>query len=216
MKPVKFLMYRFSFQLLLFIFCAWIGGLLWFFSTLPTGSKQPFEKTDAIVVLTGGENRIEAGLQLIHSHLARKLLISGVYPQTTLENIFQASSFSSKQLNLDAIDLDYKSDNTIENAHQAAKWIRAHNFRSIRLVTAHYHIQRSLLEFSQQIPEVKIIPHPIIPKTFQKKGWFWDLDSVSILWREYHKYIVSLIRYSLQLGLSSFNIAEKQHDKIIS
>lgn len=189
-------MHRFVICFILTVFLLWAGGLAWFVLTIPTHVDNPSQKTDAIVVLTGGTERIETALKLIDCQLAQRLLISGVNPQTTLKDILGAVTMSYKNLDPSIIDLDYQSDSTCENAQQTAKWIWNHNFRSVRLVTAHYHIHRSLLEFYQRLPDVEIIVHPIVPRIFQKGDWYWNLDAWSILWREYHKYVGALLVYS--------------------
>jgi len=38
------------------------------------------------------------------------------------------------------IDLGYEAKNTRGNAVEVAKWVRDHQYKSIRLVTANYHI----------------------------------------------------------------------------
>ena len=197
-------MNRFIIYFIAAIFFLWGGGLAWFVLTIPVHVDNPSQKTDAIVVLTGGAERIEKALKLIDSQLAKKLLISGVNPQTTLKDILRTASVSCKNLDPSLIDLDYRSDSTYENAEQTAKWVCNHNFTSVRLVTAHYHIHRSLLEFCQRLSNVQIIVHPIVPRIFQKEDWFWNPDAWSILGREYHKYLGALLRYSLHSIFPSF------------
>ena len=199
-------MHRFAACLLLVPLFLYMGGLVWFGMTLPTKVDSPFQKTDAIVVLTGGVDRIDAALDLMCHHRAQKLLISGVNPQTTLKDILATVSVAHQNLKPSDIDLDYRSDNTFENAQQAARWIREHHFRSVRLVTAHYHIRRSLLEFFQTLPDVEIIAHPVIPRIFQRKDWIQDLGVVSILCREYHKYMGVLLRHILSRNKSIQNV----------
>ncbi|MBL9029471.1 MAG: YdcF family protein [Caedimonas sp.] len=189
------MMYRFIACLLLVPAFLYIGGLVWFGMTLPTKVSNPFQKTDAIVVLTGGVDRIDTALDLMRHHRAQKLLISGVNPQTTLKDILATVSVAHQNLKPSDIDLDYRSDNTFENAQQAARWIREHHFRSVRLVTAHYHIRRSLLEFFQTLPDIEIIAHPVVPRIFQKKEWIQDFGAVAVLCREYHKYMGVLLRH---------------------
>src|ERR1700690_2685445 len=53
-------------------------------------------KTDAIVVLTGGANRINTGLDMLDTGLAGKLLISGVGPNVTQEELFSLWRHDSK------------------------------------------------------------------------------------------------------------------------
>ena len=64
---------------------AWIGGYGMFLSNIQTVVPQhPDIKTDAIVVLTGGNYRITTGLNLFAKEQAPKLFISGVHPSLSL------------------------------------------------------------------------------------------------------------------------------------
>ena len=51
--------------LLIMSFTLWFGGLVWFIEDMPQGTPDPSLKTSAIVVLTGGKNRISEGLELL-------------------------------------------------------------------------------------------------------------------------------------------------------
>ena len=187
-------MYRVIICLLLLSSFLYGGGLIWFGMMLPVKVENPYQKTDAIIVLTGGVDRIDTALGLMQQHRAQKLLISGVNPQTTLKDILATVSVSHQNLKVSDIDLDYSSGNTFGNAQEAAKWVRAHDFRSIRLVTAHYHIRRALFEFFQTLPDVEMIAHPVIPPIFRQENWAQDPAALLILYREYHKYIGALFR----------------------
>src|ERR1700744_124125 len=60
---------------------AWLAGLLWFASTIPETVEDTGTHTDAIVVLTGGSERIETGVHLLGDGLAERLFVSGVGEQ---------------------------------------------------------------------------------------------------------------------------------------
>jgi hypothetical protein len=56
----------------------WLGGFIWFAVNLPREVADPFRKTDGIVVLTGGSERLAAGLDLLAAGKAKKVFVSGV------------------------------------------------------------------------------------------------------------------------------------------
>ena len=56
---------------------AWLFGFLVFAQKIPDRVQKPKKKTDAIVVLTGGSLRLEAGLELLAQKYAKKLFVSG-------------------------------------------------------------------------------------------------------------------------------------------
>ena len=61
------------------------GGFI-LFSEHVSGLKSPVVtgKTDGVIVLTGGQYRIEAATELLMLGIARRMLISGVNPDTSL------------------------------------------------------------------------------------------------------------------------------------
>ncbi|MBI2977815.1 MAG: YdcF family protein, partial [Rhodospirillales bacterium] len=57
----------------------WTWGLFRFVDAIPTTVADTTTPTDGIVVLTGGTQRLSAGLDLLSRDLAKKLFVSGVY-----------------------------------------------------------------------------------------------------------------------------------------
>ena len=89
--------------------------------------------------------------------------------------------------------LGYTAENTASNATESQEWIRRHNIKSIRLVTANYHMARSLLMFHKAVPDVVIYKHPVVPDDFQP--WteqFWPLT-----FSEYNKVLATWLRFDL-------------------
>ena len=175
----------------------WILGFIVFVMTLPKILPEISHKTNALVVLTGGGDRLEAALVLMHQNVAEKMLISGVHPRTTLKDILNFDSQKDVPLEEAKIFLDYNAHSTLENAQKTVQWVKKYHIKSIRLVTAHYHMPRALREFHQNLPHVEILAHPIIPRIFKESNWFCHKDILWLLWREYHKYLGALLRYRL-------------------
>src|SRR3546814_2931561 len=63
-------------RLISLLLLAWVLGFAWFALLLPLPAAP--QKTDAIVVLTGGPGRIDRGLEMLEKGDAKRLLISGV------------------------------------------------------------------------------------------------------------------------------------------
>ena len=61
----------------------WIGGFI-IFDAYIRQSKNNTEKTDAIVVLTGGKNRITEAFKLFNDDMSIFLIISGVYDKVSI------------------------------------------------------------------------------------------------------------------------------------
>lgn len=168
---------------------AWAGGLMWFASTIPTGVDDAQSHTDAIVVLTGGSERIETGLTLLDQGLAERLFVSGAGEQVKTGDLLPRTRSLRPELR-DAITVGTAADNTPGNALETAVWARAAGVHSIRLVTAAYHMRRSLLEFHAAMPDIAIVPHAVFPATVKSDWWRWP-GTASLIAREYSKFVVT-------------------------
>ena len=62
----------------------WVGGLVLFIARLPESAELPDRHTDAIVVPTGGSERLQEGMRLLIHGVAGKLFISGVNVDTKI------------------------------------------------------------------------------------------------------------------------------------
>lgn len=171
----------------------WGGGLVWFARQLPREVADGDRITDAIVVLTGGSGRVETGLKLLARERAKKLFISGVYRGVEVNEILRFASEAPEDLAC-CIALGYVADNTAGNALETAEWMRGEGYHSLRLVTAAYHMPRSLVEFRRAMPDVEIVPHPIFPDHVKQSDW-WRWPGTALLFAsEYNKYLASWLR----------------------
>jgi uncharacterized SAM-binding protein YcdF (DUF218 family) len=170
---------------------SWLGGLLWF-ATPPAADTQA-AATDAIVVLTGGSLRLQSGIDLLRAGKGRKLFVSGVNQQVDLDDLLGVSGHAPDWV-LCCIVLGHEADDTFGNAHETAQWIRRQGFRSLRLVTAWYHMPRSLLEFDRAMPEIDIVAHPVFPDQVKQERWWAWRGTAVLLVNEYVKYLGALAR----------------------
>ncbi len=177
----------------------WSAGLVWFASAIPRppGADEPLARTDAIVVLTGGSGRLAAGLDLLAAGLAEKLFVSGVYDGVDVQELLRVSRQPPGELEC-CIALGYAADNTVGNALETADWMRGQSYRSLRLVTANYHMRRSLLEFRIAMPEAEVVPHAVDPPNVHVADWWRWPGTASLIIQEYNKYLVALLRYGLE------------------
>lgn len=115
---------------------------------------------DAIVVLTGGPERISAAVRLLEQKVARRLLISGVYPTTTAQQLSRITQAEASLFKC-CVDLDKRAPDTRGNAAEAADWATRHGFTRIAVVTSDYHILRAIVEFSRAMPNVELVAYPV-------------------------------------------------------
>ncbi|MGH7076412.1 MAG: YdcF family protein [Stellaceae bacterium] len=172
------------------VMLAWLGGLLWFATQVPETVDDDNTVTDAIVVLTGGGQRVQEGLNLLAHGKGRKLFISGVYRKTDLAALLRTSHHEPSWLSC-CIVLGHDADNTRGNAAETARWMHAQHFHSLRLVTASYHMPRSLLEFRRAMPNMRIIPDPVFPKGAGRRWWLRP-RAIGLVISEYVKYLLTL------------------------
>lgn len=178
---------------------AWLAGLFVFAETIPRQAQQSRQKTDAIVVLTGGSLRLEQGLELLTEHLGMKLFVSGVHRGVDVQQLIDRSRRSPEIIDC-CIVLGYSADHTAGNARETADWMAQQGYRSLRLVTASYHMPRSLAEFRHAMPAIEIIPHPVFPENVKLDAWWrWPGTAILIV-GEYNKYLVAESGH----GLSDF------------
>lgn len=171
---------------------AWVVGLISYAQKVPDSVLNVAERTDAIVVLTGGSERITTGVELLERELASQLFISGVAPSVTVADLLSADLQSQEKLS-GKITVGSEAEDTPGNAIETARWARENSVRSIRLVTAAYHMPRALLELERTMPAVKIIPHPVFPEQVKADWWRYP-GTASLLAREYSKHLYSIAK----------------------
>lgn len=165
------------------VFTFWLAGLVAFVGvSLARPQADLSKQSDAIVVLTGGSNRIETGIELFSEGSAPELFITGVHETVTKEELL--SRWKGQQpLPSCCVTIGYKATSTTENAAETKEWMAAKNFKTIRLVTSDYHMNRALLEMRHALPGVKILAHPIVqPDLNTHHTYFWH-----VIFGEYHK-----------------------------
>jgi uncharacterized SAM-binding protein YcdF (DUF218 family) len=145
--------------LLLLLFGA---GFAWFLAEAAASPGMPLARTDAIVVLTGGAERVETGLRLLDEGVAPLLLVSGAAPRLTLAELARAHGRDPARL-ASRVALGHAAVTTIGNADETAAFARARGLSSLRIVTAGYHMPRAMLELRRALPEATLVPHPIQP-----------------------------------------------------
>lgn len=187
-----------------FVFIFWFAGFLWFVYDMPSNPPCPDCTTDAIVVLTGGNNRIASALDLLDQKLAGHLLISGVKPGINLDTIKKNSGFHGHIDNY-KITLDDQARSTKENALYTQKWLKQNGYHSIRLVTANYHMRRSLLEFQKVMPDILIVSHPISPQELSDHKLNKDYKTFCLFLYEYHKYLGAFLRSEVKQIINKVN-----------
>jgi uncharacterized SAM-binding protein YcdF (DUF218 family) len=183
-----------------------LTGLIWF--ATPPAVEARAASTDAIVVLTGGSQRLRSGIELLRKGKGRKLFVSGVNQQVELDDLLRISGNASDWASC-CVELGREADNTAGNAVETAHWVRRQGFRSLRLVTAWYHMPRSLLEFHRGMPEIDIVAHPVFPDQAKQEHWWTRRGTAGLVVGEYFKYSAALV-LPLAKGLRTGEVHEPE------
>lgn len=180
----------------LFFLLAWLGGLLWFNAQIPQTPAEALAQADAVVVLTGGAERLERGLHLLDRRRGGELFISGAGKDVTMDDIARLAPTLDHGMSIlkFRIFLGHQAENTIGNAEETARWMRERGHDSLFLVTASYHMPRALSEFRALMPGVEIVPEPVFPANFRAE-WWADTVSRQLVLSEYHKYLAGALRH---------------------
>ncbi len=166
------------------------------FGAIMPEPRAATEKTDAIVVLTGGEKRLETGFELLKQGMAPRLYVSGADPTVTRAQLLQRLGDPPADL-AQKIELDYRARNTRENARETAAWFNAQGMKSLRLVTGNYHMRRSVLLFERALPSATIIAHPVVPTNLGVWEWWASAEGLETVAREFVKFGAAIVDVSL-------------------
>jgi uncharacterized SAM-binding protein YcdF (DUF218 family) len=172
---------------------ALVAGFVWFVWRLPSEEVALDRDADGIVVLTGGSFRVIDALELLASGRGRRLLITGVNPGTTTGEIARQLPDFSRVLGC-CVDLDYSAQNTLGNAIEARRWALDRGFRSLVIVTSAYHMPRALAEIANQLPDVALIPYPVVSDKLRVEPWWSNGATTRLVLSEYLKFLYAKLR----------------------
>ena len=181
----------------------WVAGLFRFADSIPKSIEDPALHTNAIVVLTGGSGRLEEGLNLLELNMAERLFVSGVYQGVDVKTLIRMFEHNPQHQGLSHL-LETRvsigmATNTLGNATETADWAAGKGFRSMRLVTAAYHMPRSLLEFKHAMPNVQIITHPVFSAHVKVDEWWAWSGTAALIAGEYNKSLFARLRQQTEM-----------------
>lgn len=145
-------------------------------------------ETDGIVVLTGGSERVGTGFRLLAEGQARQLLISGAHPEASLAEIAAAAGIDPTRF-AGRVTVGHAAASTRGNAAETAAWARAGEMRSLRIVTAGYHMPRAMLEMRRALPGMQLVAHPVPSAALRAPGALRRPQLWALLAGEYARYL---------------------------
>ncbi len=169
-------------------------GFLRFLDGVDAAVDDPLRPTEAIIVLTGGGDRVETGLRLLEQGAAPRLLVSGTSAGLTLAELARAHGRDPAAL-AGKVTLGQAAATTLGNAAEVAAYARGRRISSLRLVTAGYHMPRALLELRRAAPGLVVVPHPVTPAALREPSGrgrgLPGLRRWTLLSGEYLKYVMA-------------------------
>jgi uncharacterized SAM-binding protein YcdF (DUF218 family) len=187
--------------LVLAIITLWFAALaLFVVASLRLTNGSP-ATTDAIVVPTGGRQRLETGVRLLAAGMAKKLFITGVNQRVDRNELLRALGPAAEQKAC-CIELGHEADDTVGNARETAQWMQREGYDSLRLVTSWYHIERGLLEFRRAMPGVVIVAHPVFAPHVDPERFLGRHGALLLVIGEFHKYLAAWMRPALEAVLA--------------
>ena len=172
------------------------GGFFRFASQIAPEEVSLERKADGIVALTGAASRIPDAIELLAAERGKRLLITGVHRATSAKEIARLTPLYAKYFSC-CIDLDRSALNTFGNALEARRWAREHGFNSLIVVTSNWHMPRAIAEIAHQLPDVALIPYPVISEKVKTEPWWQNTGTARFLAAEYLKYLFALTRMRL-------------------
>ncbi len=167
----------------------YVAGFALFVATLPARPRVA-PKADAIVTLTGGDARLESAAALFEQGTGKRLLITGVNKTLTKDELMRVAN-GGRRFQCCA-DLGYAAEDTYGNAEEAAEWTALHRYKSLIVVTAGYHMPRTLRLFHSLMPNVRLVAYPVEPEGVNMAAW-WRPGTLHLLHNEYLKYLASFV-----------------------
>ena len=163
-------------------------GFILFTVTLGKPASEDAERTDAIVVLTGGPGRIEHGVAALKARAGKRLLVSGADPSVTKRDLIRRLGGNGALVTC-CVDLGSESFDTRSNAEEASRWLAKHGYRSFRLVTSDWHMRRARYDFRGVLGD----KYELVPDGVRSEPHF------TTLFGEYNKYV--LRRFAVLLDI---------------
>jgi uncharacterized SAM-binding protein YcdF (DUF218 family) len=183
-----------------FVLCALaallIGlGFVWFIWHVPAEEVSLERDADGIVALTGGASRITDAIELLASGRGKRLLISGANRATNSNEISRLNPEFERWVRC-CVDFD-RSLNTLGNAVETKRWAERRGFRSLIIVTSNYHMPRALAEIAHQLPDVVLVPFPVVTDRQRSERWWGHWVTTRRMFIEYVKYVFAKVRMAL-------------------
>lgn len=154
--------------------------LIWFLAK-PLVVRSPAESADVIVVFAGGvgesgqadaryQERVKQAVELFQQGYAPRILFMSGYTWTFQEADIMRALAKALEVPETAILTEKRVRDTHDYVLRAREQALHYGWKSILLVTSHYHTRRATLTFVRNAPELKVIPIPVLESSYYDRG----------------------------------------------
>ncbi len=169
--------------------------LVWWLAE-PLRLQSPPQAADAIVVFAGGvgesgraggglQERVTAAIDLYRGGYARHIVFSSGYVFTLREAEVMRAVAMDNGVPADAIVLEERARNTLENVTLSSQILRDRGWRRVLLVSSPYHMRRAMLTWRTQSKDIEAIPVPVPHSDFYTHTWGPSFDQIRGIAHEY-------------------------------
>jgi uncharacterized SAM-binding protein YcdF (DUF218 family) len=188
------------------------AGFAWFVYHVPAEEVALDRNADGIVVLTGGASRISDAIELLAAGHGKRLLISGVHRTTTTAEIARINPRYQRLVSC-CVDLDHSAINTVGNAVETRRWVKDRGFNSLIVVTSAYHMPRTMAELHKQMPDITLIPFPVVTDKLRSEPWWASAPTARLMLSEYAKYVMAQLRMRIEPASFSDSLGDRGNTK---
>lgn len=147
------------------------------------------QKSDVIIVLSGGKTNLDKGIELYKQRYAHAIMISNALDDDMISKIKKEKVPSS------SVIIETKADSTYTNAIYTKDLMIRHQLKSAIIVTPDYHMRRVKYHFEKVYKGtgIKFTYIPVETPNFHPHRWWLDKTSIRIVITEYTKFVGNIV-----------------------
>lgn len=149
----------------------------------------PLPQAQCGVVLTGAPGRVRESFEILAQKKIQKLIVSGVYKDSQLREVFPYLTFYPEVSESDII-LEKKSETTYGNALQSLVLVESLKCKDVVLMTSQVHMRRAYRIFRKAFPESIQIYKLSLPNSKTEKNF---ADVGIEVFKSLFYYVLSLV-----------------------
>lgn len=153
-------LFFFLLSIAIFGFVAWVLFEAIGLRNLPVTSWTQVTRGDCALVLTGGPGRVRAGFDLLQRGDVRKLIISGVNPNVTVDEIFPQIDLYPGVQRFNVL-IENHSRTTYGNVVQSLPLLERLRCQKVILVTSQLHMPRAKRLFKSYSQDFEFEAHSV-------------------------------------------------------